>query len=119
VELRVAVYGLGRLAFGTALLTAPTGFGRLLAGDAAREAAVRASLRAYGTRDVVLGLGTLRAVATGSDVSPWLTAGVAADLLDTSVQVADWADLPPDRRLLGVLSALASAGIGIALLARR
>ncbi len=115
----MAVYGLGRLAFGAALITAPTGFGRLLAGDEAREPAVRTGLRAYGTRDVVLGLGTLRAVATGSDVSPWLAAGVAADLLDTAVQAADWSELPPDTRLAGLLAALGSAGVGIALLARR
>jgi len=115
----VAVYGLGRVAFGAALITAPTGFGRLLAGDEVRVPAVRTGLRAYGTRDVVLGLGTLRALATGSDVSPWLAAGVAADLLDTAVQAADWSELPPDTRIPGVLSALAAAGIGIALLARR
>ncbi len=118
MELQAAVYGLGRLSFGAALMTAPTGFGRLLAGDEAGTPAVRTGLRAYGTRDVVLGVGTLRAVATGSDVSPWLAAGVASDLLDTAAQAADWSDLPPDRRLLGVLSALASAGIGVALLAR-
>ena len=119
MELRAAVYGLGRLTFGAALMTAPTAFGRLLAGDEAREPAVRTGLRAYGTRDVVLGLGTLRAVVTGRDVGPWLAAGVASDLLDTAAQAADWRDLPPDTRAAGVVAALGSAGVGLALLARR
>jgi hypothetical protein len=118
VDPRVAVYGLGRLTFGAALMTAPAGFGRLLAGDDAREPAVRTGLRAYGTRDVVLGLGTLRAVATGSDVAPWLAAGVASDILDTAAQAADWQHLPADRRAGGVAAAVASAAVGLALLAR-
>jgi hypothetical protein len=115
---RVAVYGLGRLTFGAALMSAPSGFGRMLVGDEAREPAVRIGLRTYGTRDVVLGLGTLSAVAARNDVTPWLAAGVASDVLDAAAQAAEWSDLPPDKRLAGVLAAMASAGVGIALLVR-
>ena len=100
------------------MIGAPTGFGRLLAGEDASQPAVRTGLRAYGTRDVVLGLGTLRAVVTGSDVSPWLAAGVTADLLDTAVQAADWQHLPADRRVGGVAAAVAAATVGVALIAR-
>lgn len=115
---RAAAYGLGRLTFGAALMTAPVRFGRLLTGDEAREPAVRLGLRAYGTRDVVLGLGTLRAVATGSPVAPWLAAGVTSDLLDVAAQAVEWSDIPPDKRVPGVLAALGAAGAGMALLAR-
>ena len=114
-----ALYGIGRLAFGAALIVAPEGLGRLLAGDEAREPGVRMGLRSYGTRDVVLGLGTLQALAADRDVVPWLAAGVAADLLDTAVQITEWSDLPADRRAGGVAAALGAAGVGAALLASR
>ena len=114
----VAVYGLGRLAFGAALMSRPDGFGALLVGDEARDPSVRAGLRAYGTRDTVLGLATLRAVLAEGDVRPWIAAGIASDVLDTVAQAVDWSDLPSDRRVGGVTAALASAAVGAALLAR-
>lgn len=113
------VYGLGRLAFGAGLMAAPEKLGAVLIGDEARQPAVRIGFRIYGTRDVVLGLGTLRAVATEGDVASWLAAGIASDVLDTVVQLREWSDLPPSKRLPGVLSALGAAGAGVALLARR
>ena len=114
-----AAYGFGRLGFGVGLMAAPEAVGGVLLGDEAREPAVRIALRTYGTRDVVLGLGTLRAVAGKGGVAAWLTAGVASDLLDTVVQLGEWSDLPPKKRLPGVLLALGAAGAGAALLARR
>jgi len=113
------VYGLGRLAFGGGLVAAPEKLGEVMLGDDARVSAVRAALRFYGTRDVVLGLGTLRAVAGQGDVSAWLAAGVASDVLDVAVQVGEWSALPPDKRALGILAAAGAAGAGVALLARR
>ena len=80
---------------------------------------VRIALRLYGTRDVVLGLGTLRAGTTGEDIRGWLAAGVASDVLDTAIQLLEWDDIPQDKRLPGVLAAVGGAIAGIALLARR
>ena len=114
-----AVYGLGRLAFGAALMASPSGFGSLLVGEAARTPDTRISLRLYGTRDVVLGLGALRAVAGGGDPAPWVVTGVMSDALDTAVQLREWEDIPPDRRVSGVLAAMAAAGAGVYVLARR
>ena len=94
-------------------------FGRLLVAERAADPAVRAALRSYGTRDVVLSLGTLRAFGSGGDVQAWIAAGVAADVLDTAVQAAEWYDLPADRRAGGVAAALVAAEGGIALLASR
>ena len=114
-----AVYGFGRLAFGAGVMAAPEEVGGVLLGDQAREPAVRIGLRIYGTRDVVLGLGTLRAVADRGDVAAWLVAGIASDVLDAAVQLREWSDLPPEKRLPGLLMALGAAGAGVALLARR
>jgi hypothetical protein len=113
------VYGLGRLAFGAAVLAAPEAVGRALLGKDARRAPVRVSFRFYGTRDVVLGLGTLRAATTGGDAAPWVAAGIAADALDAAVQVVEWSDLPPAKRVPGLLAAAGAAVAGVVLLARR
>ena len=112
------IYGLGRLAFGAGLLAAPSKVGGLLLGEQP-DSAARIALRSYGTRDVVLGLGLLQAVAGEGDTRPWLAASVASDALDTVVQLGEWSDLPPDRRLLGVLAALGAGGTGAVLLVRR
>ena len=113
-----AVYGLGRLAFGAGVLGAPERLGNLLMGKGARNPTVRTTLRFYGTRDVVLGLGTLRAAAAGNDVRSWLAAGVASDLLDTVIQLIEWDEIPPDKRVPGTLAAVGGATAGLALLAR-
>jgi hypothetical protein len=114
-----AVYGLQRLAIGVGQMAAPRALGGVLLGDQARVPGVRIVLRHYGARDVVLGLGTLWAVAGERDVGAWLVAGIASDVLDTAVQLGEWSHLPPGKRLPNVLLALGAAGAGVALLARR
>ncbi len=114
-----AIYALGRLAFGVGMMSAPERLGDVLMGDDAEKPPVRLTLRLYGTRDTVLGLGTLGAIARGGDVAPWIGAGVASDVLDTALQLVEWGDIPPSKRLPGVLAAVGAAGAGVALLARR
>ena len=113
------LYGLGRLAFGAGLLAAPGPLGEILMGKTARKSAVAAMFRFYGTRDTALGIGTLRAVARGDDVSGWLVAGIASDLLDAGVMLAERDAIPPEKRLPGLAAALGTAAAGAALLARR
>jgi len=112
------VYGLGRLAFGAGMIAAPDRLGDLLMGAGARQPTVRTTLRFYGTRDVVLGLGTLRAASAREGVGGWVAAGVASDVLDTAIQLIEWDEIPPDKRVPGILAALGGAAAGIALLAR-
>jgi hypothetical protein len=100
-------------------MAAPTRLGDLLLGEDARQPTPRIMLRFYGTRDVALGIGTLRAASGGGDVRAWLAAGIASDALDTAVMLSEWRDISPDKRVPGVLMALGAAGAGAALLARR
>ena len=79
----------------------------------------RALCRFYGTRDVVLGLGTLRAAAGAGEVAPWVAGGIASDVLDATVMVTEWATLPEGKRVPGVLAATAAAVAGAVVLARR
>jgi hypothetical protein len=92
--------------------------GSLVVGDSAREPAVGASVRYYGTRDLVLGVGTLRALARDGDAESWILAGIGADLLDAVATVADWESLPPDRRIPALAAALGAAAGGAALIIR-
>jgi hypothetical protein len=113
------VYALGRLAFGASLIANPEVLGPVLVGKRARKPMVRTMFRFYGTRDTVLGLGTLRAAVRGGDVAPWLAVGIASDVLDAVVLLTEWAEVPPGKRLPGVLAALSAGAAGVALLARR
>jgi hypothetical protein len=112
-------YGIGRLAFGAYLLAAPTKLGAVLLGKEANEPAVRAMFRFYGTRDTLLGLGTMRAAVRNEDVTGWLTAGLGADVLDVAVQGVEWNDLPEDKRVKGIAAAAGAAIAGAGLLAKR
>ncbi|MGH2978493.1 MAG: hypothetical protein ACRDLQ_02505, partial [Solirubrobacterales bacterium] len=79
-------------------MAAPAGVGDVLVGGDARQPTPRILLRFYGTRDVVLGVGTLRATSGGGDVRGWLAAGIASDALDAAVMLAEWRDIAPDKR---------------------
>jgi hypothetical protein len=67
----------------------------------------------------VLGLGALRAAATGGDIRPWLAAGIAADALDTGVIATEWGVIPQEKRVPGLLGAFGAGAMGAVLLARR
>jgi hypothetical protein len=113
------LYGLGRLAFGVGLLAAPGPAGTVLLGKKARKPAVRAMFRFYGTRDTALGLGTLRAAAADGDTDGWITAGIASDLLDAAVMLAERDSIDEAKYVPGLIAALGTAAVGVALLARR
>ena len=110
---------MGRLAFGAGLIAGPDRLGGVLVGKAARKPMARTLFRFYGTRDVVLGFGALRAAARDRDIAPWLAGGIAADVLDVAVMATEWSVLPQGKRLPGVATALGAAVTGAVLLARR
>lgn len=109
-----------RIVVGVALVAAPGAATRRWLGsssehDPGREIAVRG----LGARDVVLGVGTLVALRSGSEVrqaARWLEAGVVADLADAAATaVAEDVDAPK-APALGI--ALGAAALGLALRTR-
>ena len=112
-----SVYGLGRVAFGAALIAAPAPFGNVLIGSGARKGTARMLFRFYGTRDLVVGLGMLRAASRG-DARGWLAAAITSDALDAAVMLTEWDEIPPEKRVPGLLAALSAGAVGVALLAR-
>jgi len=100
-------------------MAAPATVGNVLIGPKARKKTPRMLFRFYGTRDVVLGLGTLRAALAGGDPRGWLAGGITSDVLDAGVILAEWDRIPEDKRVPGLVAALGTAAVGAALLARR
>lgn len=103
----------GRLAIGGVMLVAPGAVGRVWAGSAARDPGGKLLVRAIGGRDVVLGLGTLRALdGPVGAADDWVRAGAAADTIDA---VASALAAPRVRRAgtwLTLLTAAVAAVLG-------
>ena len=112
-------YGAGRLAAGFALFLAPARAGGVMIKEEAGRPGARAMVRAYGTRELLLGGGTIFSAATGRDASTWVAAGAAADVLDGILQAIEWKDLPHDRRGPAMVAAVGATAAGLWVLASR
>jgi hypothetical protein len=88
----------GRIAVGLAFLVAPSLAGRLWVGDDARPAGARVLGRAFGARDLALGLGVVIALDRGAPVRGWLEASVLADAADFTAGLLGAGALPPRLR---------------------
>lgn len=95
-----------RVAAGASFLFAPGRAGGLLVGESAASPAARLFIAAFGARDMLLGLGVLRALARDESRRSWIAACAAADTLDALVCAALWRGL---GRRFAARSFLASA----------
>lgn len=101
----------GRVAIGVALLLAPGLAARGWAGAEASRPVTRVFLRTLGIRDLVLGLGTLRALNRGEDVAPWARYGAAVDGVDAAATLVGYRHLAPrGRSVVLAMAATAAAG---------
>lgn len=100
----------GRVAYGLGCMIAP----RVVTGPAGKraEGPMVWMARAFGVRDVILGLGTYRALAAGGDAGiKWVELSAAADTLDVANAVVFHKEL--DRAgVAGVLSLAVPATVG-------
>jgi hypothetical protein len=108
----------GRLAFGLALVGAPSRVGSSWLGPDAARGPLQVAVRGLGARDLALAGGAAWAAATGSAVRPWLVATVGGDVTDIAATIAAGDSLPERSRIGTVLlagaSALACAGLAVA-----
>jgi hypothetical protein len=102
----------GRIAVGLAFLVAPSLAGRLWVGDDARPAGARVLGRAFGARDLALGLGVVIALDRGAPVRGWLEASVLADASDFTAGLLGAEALP--RRLRPGVLALGAGSAALA-----
>ncbi|MDQ1436590.1 MAG: hypothetical protein QOK43_219 [Acidimicrobiaceae bacterium] len=108
---RAIWFSWARAAFGVAFLLAP-GLLKGWLGEDARRPAVKVLARAFGARDLVLGVGTYMALSDQDDKSEsvrrWLTLCAVSDSADAAATLLGARHLP--KR--GVLATLAFAGGG-------
>ena len=102
----------GRIAVGAAFFLAPGLAGRTwVGGDAARPSA-KLLARAFGVRDLALGLGVVIAIDRGAPVRGWLEASALSDAGDTVATLLGASAVPalmrPGVLALGIGSAAAA-----------
>jgi hypothetical protein len=107
----------GRIAVGLAFALAPGLAGRLWVGRDAVRPGARVLGRAFGVRDLALGLGVVIALDRGAPVRGWLEASALADAGDFAAGLLDSSALPPPLRH-GVLALGAGSSALAAWLAR-
>jgi uncharacterized protein DUF4267 len=103
--------GIGAIAFGIPAIVTPVWFARMFGIGSAEDPTVATAIRSVGIRDVMIGLGLVRALQRGEHVEEWLLARAASDAGDAvAVAVAVAAGARGPRFLgLGALAVAATA----------
>ena len=102
-----------RVAVGALLLLAPGLLGRLIVGRDASRPVGRMLLRGLAMRDLVLGVGLLRATELGHDDHDWLMFAAASDAVDALATLVAFGQLPRRRRWLLLATAVGSTGAAL------
>jgi hypothetical protein len=113
------VLALNRAAFGLNYLLRPKEARSSWIGRAAKLPGTQVMVRSQGIRDVALGAGTLRALATDRELRAWVAAQTVCDLADLIVTYNSRKRLPADQARLAMAVAGASSLIGVAALTAR
>lgn len=108
---------LGRVGMGLAGIVAPRWFGGIWVGRIADRSDVGVMVRAFGVRDVALGLATLGAMRAGGTDGPGFraltTLGIGVDVVDTVSTLAARDDIPNATFSAGVAAAAAATGAAV------
>jgi hypothetical protein len=83
--------------------------GRLLIAHDADRAGARLFIRAFGARDILLGVGAMTAGRRGESPRPWLLAAGLADAFDAAATATTYRRLPRQGRALTFAVSLAPA----------
>jgi hypothetical protein len=112
---RALLHARGRIAVGAAFVLLPGLAGRMwISSDAARRP-VKVLARAFGGRDLAIGLGIVIALDRGTPVRGWIEAGVLSDAIDTAASLLAGSSIPPAIRWPCVALGAGSAAAGAAL----
>ncbi len=109
---------IARITAGAAFALAPARAGRLLVGADARSPGGRLFIAAFGARDVLLGLGVLRALMRREQARWWMASCAAADAFDAAVSLAHGRRLEPRLRARSTAVSAVPAVIGVWLASR-
>jgi hypothetical protein len=105
----------GRMLVGAAFVLAPGLAGRLWIGGDAAQRSVKVLARAFGVRDLALGLGVVIGLDRGTPVRGWIEAGVLSDAIDTAASLLAGSSIPPPIRWPCVALGAGSAAAGASL----
>lgn len=102
----------GRQLVGAAFVVAPGLAGSAWIGADARRRAVKVLARAFGARDLAIGLGIVIALDRGTPVRGWVEAGSMSDLIDAAASLLAGDSIPPAIRWPSVALGAGSAALG-------
>ena len=106
------LHACGRIAVGAWFVVLPGLAGRMWIGSPAAERPVKVLARAFGVRDLALGLGVLIALDRGAPVRGWIEAGLLSDAVDTCASLLAGSSIPPAIRWPCVALGAGSAAAG-------
>jgi hypothetical protein len=105
----------GRIAVGAAFVLFPRLAGRMWIGSDAARRPVTVLARAFGARDLAIGLGVVIALDRGTPVRGWIEAGMLSDAIDTAASLLAGSSIPPAIRWPCVALGAGSTAVGVAL----
>jgi hypothetical protein len=105
----------GRILVGAAFVLAPGLAGRLWIGRDAAQRSIKVLARAFGVRDLALGLGVVIALDRGAPVRGWIEGGVLSDAVDVCATLLAGDSIPSDVRRGALALGASSALLGVAL----
>jgi hypothetical protein len=105
----------GRIAVGAAFVLFPGLAGRMWIGADAARRPVKVLARAFGVRDLAIGLGVVIALDRGTPVRGWIEAGALSDAIDTAASLLAGSSIPPAIRWPCVALGAGSAALAASL----
>ena len=112
---RALLHARGRIAVGAAFVLLPGLAGRMWIGSDAGRRPVKVLARAFGARDLAIGLGVVIALDRGTPVRGWIEAGVLSDAADTAASLLAGGSIHPAIRWPAIAVGASSTAIGASL----
>jgi hypothetical protein len=104
-----------RIAAGAAFVLFPGLAGRMWIGSDAARRPVKVLARAFGARDLAIGLGVVIALDRGAPVRGWIEAGALSDAIDTAATLLAGSSIHPALRWPAIAVGAASTATGASL----
>jgi hypothetical protein len=104
-----------RIALGAAFVLFPGLAGRMWIGSDAARRPVKVLARAFGARDLAIGLGVVIALDRGAPVRGWIEAGALSDGIDTAASLLAGGSIHPAIRWPAIALGAGSTAMGASL----
>jgi len=112
---RALLHARARIAVGAAFVLFPGLAGRMWIGSDAGRRPVKVLARAFGARDLAIGLGVVIAFDRGTPVRGWIEAGALSDAIDTAASLLAGGSIHPAIRWPAIAAGASSTAVGASL----